>query len=810
MLVLKFGGTSVGTPEAIAQAAAIIQDERHADKVRIVVVSAFSGVTDMLISLARGVAEHQAGIEALRMRHISCAAHFLSGSEYDAACAEIEHELAELSRILESIGILGELSPRTLDWVMSFGERLSAALIAQIFRARGLDAYYLDSRLVIKTDDAFGRARVLAKETSENIRKCPQRLAVASGFIGSTLDGATTTLGRGGSDLSAAVYGAALEAQAIEIWTDVDGVQTCDPKRVKDAFTIERLSYTEAMELSHFGAKVLHPPTVLPALEKNIPIKILNTFKPEHPGTLISAEESEGAWPVKGISSISNITLLRVEGAGMAGSAGFATRLFSALSRQNINIILITQASSEHSICFAVQPEDGERAADAIHTEFDREIAEGALNKPVIEVKRSVIAAVGARMKSTSGISARIFSALGRNGINVIAIAQGSSEINISLVIAQHDVSKALNCIHEAFFLSGVRSVNLYLVGLGLIGGTLLDQIARQRETLAAKYKIRITLAGIANSRKMLFDSDGIDVQQAKTHLDKGEDFDISRFISRMKTENLPNTAFCDCTANADVALNYAEILRASIPVITPNKKANSGSLAYYRELSDIARARGVPYLYEVTVCAGLPVISTIRDLHLAGDTVRRIEAVLSGTLSFIFNNFDGTKPFSALVREAQAQGYTEPDPRDDLNAMDAARKALILARECGMPLEFADVSVEPILPEACFTARTVDEFWVELEKADAAFEQSRVSAAAQGKALRYIAVVENGTAKLTLRAEPSNSPFCSLTGADNIVVITSDRYVELPMVIKGPGAGAAVTAGGVFADIVRIAGAGT
>jgi aspartokinase/homoserine dehydrogenase 1 len=816
MLVLKFGGTSVGSPEAIENIIGIVNDKKHSGNTGVVVVSALNGVTDMLIAAGRA-AERGSGVggealAAIENRHKTIAGFFLKGTERDAAASEIHASIEELRLLLDSVTILKELSPRTLDYVMSFGERLSAALIARIFRSRGIDAAFLDSRLVVKTDGNFGNAKALRGETAALTKAhfgTNAPLQVAAGFIGSTLDGTTTTLGRGGSDLSAAIYGAALDALEIEIWTDVDGFMTADPKLVKNAFTIETLSYSEAMELSHFGAKVLHPPTIQPALEKNIPIRIRNTFSAEKPGTLIcdtARIEENGGNSVKGISSIGNVTLILVQGTGMVGVAGFASRLFSALSRKNINIILITQGSSEYSICFAVLPEDGDSAAAAVRDEFAREIESFALGEPVVTEKLAVIAVVGAKMERSSGISGKVFYSLGRNGVNVIAIAQGSSEINISLVVAQNDAAKALNSIHEAFFLSGTRTVNLFLVGLGLIGGTLLEQIGRQREVLAEKYKIRINITGIANSRTMLFNDDGIPPNEAKKLLDGGESFDLKKFVAVMKNANLPNTAFCDCTASEELAGMYEEILHASIPVVTPNKKANSGAFDYYKRLTEYSRDRGIPYLYEVTVCAGLPVISTLRDLHLSGDVVRRIEGVFSGTLSFIFNNFDGSKSFSALVREAKAKGYTEPDPRDDLNAMDAARKALILARECSMPLEFSDVEIDPILPQACFKAKNVDDFFAELEKCDADFEKRRASAAAEGKALRYVAVVEHGSARIALRAEPEGSPFRSLVDADNIVVITSDRYTKLPMVIKGPGAGAPVTAGGVFADIVRIA----
>jgi aspartokinase/homoserine dehydrogenase 1 len=525
---------------------------------------------------------------------------------------------------------------------------------------------------------------------------------------------------------------------------------------------------------------------------------------------MITREPVSGGFPVLGISSMNHVALVRIQGSGMVGVAGFSSRLFGALARRRINIILITQSSSEYSICFAVLPSDLEGAKLAIREQFSQEIEAGVIDAPTAEQDSSIIAVVGSRMKSTPGISGKFFHALGRNGVNIIAIAQGSSELNISAVIARQDEEKALNAVHEAFFLSTVRSVNLFLIGIGLIGGTLVDQLAVHQEILADQHHVRINLAGAANSRNMIFDREGLDPKTVKSRLREGGEgilrFDLQTFIEKMQAFNLPNTAFCDCTASRDVAAEYAGIIQSAIPIITPNKLANSGSFAYYKTLTGYSKDSGIPYLYETTVCAGLPVISTLRDLHLSGDKVRRIEAVLSGTLSFIFNNFDGSKPFSALVREAKAKGYTEPDPREDLNAMDAARKALILARECGISLEFEAVAIEPILPAACFEAAGVDAFFEELEKHDADFERRRREADTRGKALRYVAIIEEGSARISLRTESPDSPFRSLKDADNIVVIRSDRYSVLPMVIKGPGAGAQVTAGGVFADIVRIA----
>ena len=825
MLVLKFGGTSVGSPGALEKVIEILKDPQKQGRIALVVVSAFSGVTDSLIELSRQVASGETTytdtVETLKKRHLDTASYFLSGKELEAAGERLEELFLQLRRVLDGISVLKELSPRSLDLVMSFGERFSATLIAPILCARGVPAVYVDSRQLVKTNDDFGRAAVLENETFPLIRswfdsikkdKGGAAIPVVTGFIASAPDGATTTLGRGGSDLSAAVFGAALEAREVEIWSDVDGILTADPRQVKNAFLIESISYEEAMELSHFGAKVIYPPTIRPALERGIPIRIKNTFNPACSGTVILKNAAPGHYPIRGISSMSSIALIRVQGPAMMGVAGFSSRLFGALARRRISVILITQSSSEYSICFAVLPADAASAEEAIREEFDREISRGAIDQPVTEQNFSIIGVVGANMKSVSGISGKVFQALGRNGINVIAIAQGSSEINISAVISSQDEAKALNAIHEAFFLAGFRSVNLFLVGTGNIGGTLLEQIARQKEILAENHKIRINLAGAADSKYMVFDPSGLDPWKIKSILKSGKGeaalkpLNLPLFIDKMKELNLPNTAFCDCTASGEVSQCYAEILKAAIPVITPNKLANAGSLEYYKALREYSGDRGIPYLYETTVCAGLPVISTLRDLALSGDKIRRIEAVLSGTLSFIFNNFDGTKTFSALVREAKAKGYTEPDPRDDLNAMDAARKALILARECGMALEFSSVAIEPILPPACFQAQDVETFFKELEKADAGFEERRSRAAKAGKALRYVAVIEEGSARISLREEEAGSPFRSLVDSDNIVVITTDRYSSLPMVIKGPGAGAQVTAGGVFADIVRIA----
>ena len=821
MLVLKFGGSSVGTRESLEKVIEILKDQDRLSNTGMIVVSALNGITDSLIDISNKAVisdgTYKEDVQAIKKRHMDIAYYFLPLKDLENTKEKLDDLFSNLLRVLDGISILRELSPRSLDLVMSFGERFSALLISSILTIKGIPAQYVDSRQLIKTNTDYGKAIVLEKETLTRINSwygfnASFPLPVVTGFIASAIDGSTTTLGRGGSDLTVSIFGAAIGADEVEIWTDVDGILTADPAYVKNAFSIDRISYEEAMELSHFGAKVIFPPTIRPGLEKGIPIRIRNTFNPAFKGTLIVKETDPGKFPIRGISSVSSAVLIRVQGPAMVGVAGFSARLFGALARKKINIILITQSSSEYSICFAVLPIDSPAAEEVIKEEFEREISRGVIDPPVVEENLSIIAVVGARMKRAAGISGRVFHSLGRNGINVVAIAQGSSEINISAVISSEDESKALNAIHEAFFLSGTRSVNLFQIGIGNIGGTLIEQIASQKENLEENYKIKINMVGAADSKHMVFDPNGLDPGKIRAILKEGEGskkiekLNLRRFVERMKSINLPNMAFCDCTANDDVAMTYDEILKAAIPVITPNKRANSGSLEYYNTLKNYSRDRGIPYLYETTVGAGLPIISTLRDLALSGDRIRRIEAVLSGTLSFIFNNFDGSKTFSALVKEAKAKGYTEPDPRDDLNAMDAARKALILARECGMALEFSSVAIEPILPKACLEAKTVEGFFTELEKSDSVFEERRSKAAAEGKALRYVAIIEEGSASISLREEGAGSPFRSLVDADNIVVITTDRYTTLPMVIMGPGAGAQVTAGGIFADIVRIA----
>jgi len=581
---------------------------------------------------------------------------------------------------------------------------------------------------------------------------------------------------------------------------------TADPKKVKKAFTINKVSYIEAMELSHFGAKVIYPPTLQPAITKNIPIRIKNTFNPSHEGTLISKQTDKGGYPVKGLSSINEVALINVQGSGMVGEKGVAGRLFNTLARHNVNIILITQASSEHSICFAIDPKDAEQAKSILDEEFLIELHNKKLDKILIEKNLSVIAIVGENMKHTPGISGKMFSALGRNGVNVVAIAQGSSEYNLSVVVPKADLAKAMNALHDSFFLSETKTMNLFVVGTGLIGSTLFKQITQQAAFLEEKKSLKVNLVGIANSQCMAFDENGISTTEWQKALEKSETkSNVADFVKKMKEMNLPNCVFVDNTASKDLPSFYEEILNASISVVTPNKNANSGSFKEYQKLQNAANKRGVKFLYETNVGAGLPVINTLKDLMLSGDRIIRIEAILSGTLSYIFNNFKAGSKFKDIVWEAKQKGYTEPDPRDDLSGLDVARKILILSRETGLHTELSDIKIEQILPESAVKAKTIDEFFSALSNENAFFEKKLEAAEKVGKALRFIAKLEDGKASISLESIDSQHPFYSLSGSDNIISYTTERYKDRPLVVKGPGAGAEVTAAGVFADIINI-----
>ncbi|HNM24739.1 MAG TPA: bifunctional aspartate kinase/homoserine dehydrogenase I [Saprospiraceae bacterium] len=733
MKVLKFGGTSVGTPDTIRGLLDILtMYYRRGDRFT-VVFSAFSKVTDTLIELARRAGQgdntYTELLETVRNRHFDAARALLRPELFETSAAQLTEKFTDLANVLQGIFLLREVSARSLDFVVSFGERSSAFIIAQAMQQAGIPTQYLDARQVVRTDAQFGNAKVDHDETNRLIREYyaahPQVQAV-TGFIGSTASGLTTTLGRGGSDYTAALLGAALDAEVIEIWTDVDGVLTADPRRVKKAFTLPTMTYREAMEMSHFGAKVIYPPTIQPALAKNIPLAIRNTFNPEFPGTWISRKSDDAGHPVKGISSINQICLLTVQGSGLFGVPGIAARLFGALAQAGVNIVLITQGSSETSITFAVSPDQADNAKKAVEKEFAYELRAGLVDTLKTESDLAVVAVVGENMRYRPGIAGRLFQALGKNGINIVAIAQGSSELNISVVVAAADETKALNAIHEAFFLSDTKTLHLFIVGVGLIGGTLLEQIRAQAPYLREERKLEIRIVGLANSRKMLFDENGIDLLGWREQLDDSrQTFSVPKFTEAMYGLNLPNAIFVDNTASAEVAGFYEQILAASISISTPNKQAASSPFLQYQRLKQLAAQRGVLWRYETNVGAGLPIITTLNDLIHSGDRILKIEGVLSGTLSYIFNGFcqpgAGVR-FSEIVRDAKKRGLTEPDPRDDLSGADVRRKLLILARETGLPLESGDVALEQILPADCLAAPDVEAFFATLEQHDAHF----------------------------------------------------------------------------------------
>jgi len=813
MKILKFGGTSVGSTASIKQVIDIISTYKKEEQDVAVVVSALGGVTNLLIETgakaSRSEPDYAQLLKQVEEKHIGIIRDIIGVRQQSNIIARVKLLLNELEELLHGVFLLKELSPRTMDLILSFGERLSAYLISESLKHQGIESDFLDSRLLIKTDRAFGKARVNFTETNENIRnylKHKKAIQLITGFIASTDNDETTTLGRGGSDYTAAIFAAALNATEIEIWTDVDGVMTADPKQVKAAFSLSSISYSEAMELSHFGAKVIYPPTLQPAFSNSIPIRIKNTFNRDFSGTLISRDPEKLDFPVKGISSIRDITLINVIGSGMIGVPGIASRIFGALARRSINVVLITQASSEHSICFAVSPEESGPARETLEEEFSLEIHNKKIDKISIEPKVSIVAIIGENMRKTAGISGKMFEALGKNGINVVAMAQGSSELNISVVIAEENLSKALNSLHEAFFLSDLKTLNIFLVGTGLIGSTLLSQIKKQFNYLYEEQRIKLNLIGIANSRKMYFDPDGIAFDDWKDPLfDQGVTTDIVAFIRKIKELNLLNAVFVDCTSSAKVVEFYNQILTSSISIVTPNKLANSDSYESYHTLRRNAFRHGVKFLYETNVGAGLPVITTLNDLQQSGDKMLKIEGILSGTLSYIFNNFKEDKTFSEIVREAKAKGYTEPDPRDDLNGMDVARKILILSREVGLEMELDQVEIENILPEECMKASSVDEFLNLLEKYNNEFESRKKVAEEKQMALRFTATCENGKARVELVMVDQAHPFYSISGSDNVISFTTERYKERPLVIKGPGAGAEVTAAGVFAEIISI-----
>lgn len=813
MKVLKFGGSSVSTAERIQNIIEIVEPRIQAGESLALVFSAFGGVTDMLIEMSELASQAKDRYIALfhqfKDRHFAAAKELLAEQNYSTVALDLDEQFGTLRDLLKGIYLVREVSPRTMDYVLSFGERTSNFIIAKAMSERGIAAEYLDARKIIKTDKNFGSAKVDFKLTDQTIKQyfieAKEKIQIVTGFIGSDVGGLTTTLGRGGSDYTAAILAAALDAEVLEIWTDVDGVLTCDPRKVKQAFTIPTLSYAEAMEMSHFGAKVIYPPTIQPALKKDIPIYIKNTFNPTFVGTLIHKEHDHSfKSTIKGISALGNLALIRFQGSGIMGVPGFSARLFSALAKEKINVILITQASSEYSISFAIMDKEKQNALDVLETEFAKEIEDGLIDPLKATSKLSVVAIVGEQMKNVPGVAGRLFEGLGKNGINIIAIAQGSSELNISFVIDQEDEAKALNTIHDAFFLSDTKRIHVFMVGVGLIGSTLLKQMAEQNDTLKAHNGLEIRICGLANTKKMVFSDVGIDINTWKASLEaSNQASDPALFVDTMIKMNLSNTIFIDNTADASIPSFYEKIFKASISIATPNKVAASSSYENYLMLKQVAKKNNVQFLFETNVGAGLPVISTLKNLIQSGDRIIKIEAVLSGSVSYIFNKFDGSQPFSELVLEAKQLGYTEPDPREDLSGADVMRKITILARESGYKINTEDVISKPILSQKSLDAPSVDEFMVVLKEEDLRFDQWLREAQNEAQVLRFVAKIEAGEITCGIEKVGIESPFYHLGGSDNMIVFTTQRYRVRPLVVRGPGAGAEVTAAGIFAEII-------
>lgn len=807
MKVLKFGGTSVGSVESILNVKKIVESRYEPV---IVVVSALGGVTDLLIRTANmakhGKAEYILDYNSMLTRHIEMIDAVVDETCKDDLKKEVFILFEELGNIFKGVFLIKDLSAKTYDTILSYGERLSSLIISHIISG----AVLFDSRKFIKTRNQHNKHICDLDLTSEQIKsvfaKLPE-VSLVPGFISSdAVSGDITNLGRGGSDYTASILAATLDAELLEIWTDVDGFMTADPRVISNAYVIKQLSFGEAMELCNFGAKVVYPPTIFPVCHKNIPIVIKNTFNPDAEGTLISRESSSSEKVIKGISSINDTCLLTIQGLGMVGIIGINHRIFRALANSGISVFLVSQAASENNTSIGIKNEDAELAVSVLEKEFAMEIAMGEINRVVVDRNLATVAIVGEKMKHVPGIAGKLFETLGRNGINVIACAQGAAETNISFVVKTESLRKALNVIHDSFFLSEYQLLNLFLVGTGTVGRDLLDQIQKQQTLLMEKNALKINVVGIANSRKCLFNRTGIDLSNYESKLNDSDIIASPEYIrDQIIDMNIFNSVFVDCTASESIASIYKDLLSNNVNVVTANKIAASADYNSYTELKTIARERGVKFLFETNVGAGLPIINTMNSLINSGDRILGIEAVLSGTLNYILNTISESIPLSKTIKMAQDAGYAEPDPRIDLSGKDVIRKLVILSREAGYKIEQSDVIKNLFIPEKFFQG-SINEFWSTISEFDESFEKKRAELDKHGEKYRFVAKLKDGVASVGLEAVNSDSPLYRLEGSNNIILLTTERYREFPMIIKGYGAGATVTAAGVFADIISIA----
>ncbi len=803
MKVLKFGGTSMGSSVAMLNVKRIV--EKSSDQV-VVVVSAVGGITDELIKTSEKAVKGEAYIDILngiKEKHNQIISELFTPALEVSLQEKLLVVWKELEQFLQGISLTGELSTKSYDTITGCGEKLSSTIISFLIK----DSKLYDSRQFIKTE-LNGRGHVVkinpTMQAIGELKFTLPEVAVFPGYISSDDQDDNTTLGRGGSDYTAALLAAGLDAEQLEIWTDVDGFMSADPRVIKRAYCLDHLSYSEAMELSHFGAKVIYPPTIIPTLQKEIPILIKNTFNPEAKGTLID-KTSDGERKVKGLSSIKDVSLLTVQGNGMIGVSGISMRMFKALAENSINVILISQASSESSISVVINAAESEIAKLALIKEFEKEISRKLINGVLVDTDMAVVAVVGEGMKHTSGVSGQLFNDVGRNGINVYAIAQGASELNISFVIHEKDLRKTLNVVHEAFFLSQYQAIHLYLAGVGTVGKSLLKKIQRQSERLLQVEQLSIRLAGIANSRQMIFNDRGLELDSAIDVLKEASPGSIDQFVKQAIANNLSNSVFVDCSASPMVAEHYLTLLENNVSVVTANKIASSSDYKTYQQLKSTAVQKGVKYLFETNVGAGLPIINTINGMIQSGDRILQLEAVLSGTLNYIVNNVSAERPLSEVVIEAKEKGYSEPDPRIDLKGTDVLRKLLILARESEYPLEQKHIEITPFLPEEFFVEESVEQFLERLKSFDVEFEKNRKAAEDKGLILRYAASLKEGQAKVGFIEVDQTHPFYRLEDSNNKVMLRTDYYYDHPMEIKGYGAGADVTAAGVFADIIKV-----